>query len=346
MPKEKLRSIEGVEIFSEGKWNGDVYSIADLDEMVRAFKETAATCRPALKLGHNEDQELLKGDGYPAAGWIGNLYRQGKKLIADFIDIPEKIYELIENKAYRHVSAEVYWDIECGENKYQRMLAAVALLGADMPAVTNLQDILANYGLAFSPLADRKFYALEIDGPRIKKYSDQAEEDAEMPKEDLEKLEAELKAYKAKDQEIEKERLELQELRAYKVTSEKELQDAREAAVALKLDKELQTLSTENLITPAMKPYIKELLGAEKKVYEFQVGDKAVKHSKFELLHEALKLNTASQVNKESQTEGGEAHLTSPKDEDAIKKYMADNDCSYGAAYRVVMRGRDEKKTG
>lgn len=101
--------INGVEIFSAGVWNGDKYSVADLDEMIRAFKETQGGYRPFIKLGHNDQQQLLQADGMPAAGYIGDVYREGDKLKANFTDVPKKIAELISVKAYRKVSCEIYW---------------------------------------------------------------------------------------------------------------------------------------------------------------------------------------------------------------------------------------------
>ena len=94
-----LKQIKGVEIFSTGKWNGDNYTREDLEEMVLAFEETKAGARPYIKLGHDAKQKLLQADGMPAAGWIDRVYIKGEKLMADFVDIPGKIYALIEKKA-------------------------------------------------------------------------------------------------------------------------------------------------------------------------------------------------------------------------------------------------------
>jgi len=101
MKQAELKSVEGVEVFSAGKWNGDIYTIEDLDIMVQAFDETRGGIQPHIKLGHDDGQKIIQTDGLPAAGWIGNLYRSGEKLYADFVDIPKKVFQLIENKAYR-----------------------------------------------------------------------------------------------------------------------------------------------------------------------------------------------------------------------------------------------------
>lgn len=141
----ETKDIAGVEIFAVGKWNGDEYTEKDLDEMVRAFNETSQTVRPYLKLGHDNAQKLAQKDGFPAVGWATNLRRVGEKLVADFKNVPGKIYDLIVSGAYRKVSSEIWWNVELIGKKYARALKAVALLGADTPAVQTLNDIIEFY---------------------------------------------------------------------------------------------------------------------------------------------------------------------------------------------------------
>ena len=143
----ELFNIPNVEIFASGVWNGDKYTNDDLDIMVEAFNDPNHKLKPFLKLGHNEDQKLLANDGLPAAGFVSNLRRVGDKLVADFVDMPKKIFELVENKAFRKVSSEIFWNIQIAGKKFKRMLSAVALLGADTPAVSSLDDILEMYGI-------------------------------------------------------------------------------------------------------------------------------------------------------------------------------------------------------
>jgi len=153
----ELFTIKGVEIFSSGLWNGRRIEENDLDEIVSAYSKTAETVRPFLKLGHSEDQKLLANEGLPAAGWVENIRKAGTKLVADFVDIPKKIYQLIERKAYRKVSCEIYNNIEIDGNKYPKMIGAVALLCAELPGVLNLTDILSNYNLENRFSAVQKF---------------------------------------------------------------------------------------------------------------------------------------------------------------------------------------------
>jgi hypothetical protein len=137
--------IKDVEIFSVGTWNGDPYTEKDLEDMVESFKEIGGDIKPYIKLGHNKKQKMLQVDGMPAAGWIVNLKRKGEKLLADFSGIPKKIKELIEKKAYGRFSSEIYWNLNLKNKKHRRVLRAVALLGADTPAVSNLNDFINLY---------------------------------------------------------------------------------------------------------------------------------------------------------------------------------------------------------
>ena len=224
-------NIPGVEIFSVGTWNGDEYSIEDLQGMVQAFEKHKTTVRPFLKLGHDEDQTLLQKDGYPAAGWIDRLYIAGEKLVADFSSIPKTIYQLITNKAYRNVSSEIYCNVNIGEESHKYMLGAVALLGADTPGVMNLSDILGMYTKMKSD--DIRIYNLTAPFGGATKESVMGKTEAEL------KLEAEMEAIKkdfSKSQEEAKAKdAELIALRAEKelfAKKEKELQDkATEAKV-------------------------------------------------------------------------------------------------------------------
>ena len=142
------KEIKGVEIFATGRWNGQTFNEADLDEMARAFEETGAQIVPPLKLGHDKVQDLAQKAGMPSIGWATRVYRQGSKLLADFSNMPAKVYELVKAGAYRKVSIELWRNMAVGKKVYPMMLKAVSLLGADTPAVQTLDDIIALYSAA------------------------------------------------------------------------------------------------------------------------------------------------------------------------------------------------------
>lgn len=128
-------NIAGVEIFSTGKWNGDDYKEKDLDDMILAFRDVGF--KPPLKLGHDEKNK----DGQPAIGWVDKIYRMGNKLLADFKELPIKVYEALKRGNYKQVSSEIFWNYPNNGKMFSRVLKAVALLGADVPAVTNLEGL-------------------------------------------------------------------------------------------------------------------------------------------------------------------------------------------------------------
>lgn len=263
MDEDKQTHDLELEIFSTGKWNGADYSDGDLDNMVENFNILGSKVKAPLKIGHNDKQELVKSDGMPAIGWVQELKRQGNKLIAKVTDIPKKVYELISRKAYRRVSSEIIWNFRDAGNIYKRVLCGVALLGADMPAVSNLSDILGLYSLN----SDDENY--DIHYCYIK--DEEKEETSIMDNNKIQELENELKAQEEKivklsadkDQEIESLKLEL-------VKTEK---DKVKTKVYSLLEKGLR----EGKIPPAVKEHFAALIIGEENeqgvVHKYSEGE-------------------------------------------------------------------------
>lgn len=335
-------SIQGVEIFSVGTWNGDEYTQDDLNGMVAAFNENKDTLPPYLKLGHDDDQKLLQKDGYPAAGWIERLYMRGDKLVADFCDIPKKIFQAISNKAYRKVSAEIYWKLKVKDKVYPKFLGAVSLLGADMPAVTNLADILSQYKLLTEDAP--KAYQLSFE------YKEQKQTRSSRMEKTKEELALELELKKSQDaQEAEKKQYALDlkakddEIAAFK--KEKEAAQVKELALIAeankaKIEKFTSELIADKLCTPAMKPLVEAILGEDKKEYSIKLKDEEKKLSKEDLLKETLKLyKAASEVNFVESSEEGDASKKSDSKEldEKIKKHASEHKLTYGQAAKAVL---------
>lgn len=343
-----MNKISGVEVFSVGEWNGDEYTLDDLNEMVKAFNETHKGARPYLKLGHDDSQKLIQSDGLPAAGWVENLYVSGSKLLADFSDIPTKIYELILKKAYRKVSCEIFWNIKVGEQMYRRMVGAIALLGANTPGVMNLNDIMAQY----------KKYTGTYDKLIIDNISEfkLGSKETEAKGDNMEKTEKEIKlefSLNEKEQELKKTNEALDVIKKASEAAEKELADlkkfkaeaeAREIENAKKLEearieKFVADLKAEKLCTPAMEPIVKEILGPVKK--DYSVGDKKV--SKEEALKEVLKLyQSAKDVNFEENSSNDAAKKASTEQEiDKLAQEYADkNKVSYSVALKEILKNK------
>ena len=140
--------LAGVEVFATGEWAGHTFSERDLDEMVANFTALVAHVQVPVKLGHADQQVIAQRNGQPALGWVSRLYRQGKKLFADFAAVPEALLALIRAQRYRFVSAELYRDWQ--NTHYEKnlktgatghVLTAVAFLGADLPEVKSLAEL-------------------------------------------------------------------------------------------------------------------------------------------------------------------------------------------------------------
>lgn len=345
------KKIQGVHIFSAGTWNDDPYTEDDLEGMVTAFNETKESIRPALKLGHDNDQKILQNSGLPAAGWVDRIYRIGSRLYADFTDIPTKVYEALEKKAYRRVSSEVYIGVKILDKSYQYVIGAVALLGPEVPGVMNLSDILAQYGL--KDYHSMKAYS-EGDETKVRVYNfeTQKQENDPMPKSEAElKLEAQIEVLKEQNTTLGTDNKKFESdnktLKDEKDASDKKAFEAEKAAKTATVNASVDSLVAEGLCTKGMKPFVAALIGPEKKTYSFGEGDdKKEITSKSDLLKETLKLfKKAAKVNlvegSVGGTKAGEGVKTEDDINEAIEKYMADHKCDYGTAYSAVA-GRKE----
>lgn len=347
-----MHSIHGVEIFSAGTWNGNTFNEADLDKMIEAFNKTSDGVRPFLKLGHDDEQKLLQKEGLPAAGWVGRLYRNGQKLMADFVDIPKQIYELILKKAYRKVSVELFQNVQILDQKHEFLIGAVALLGAETPGVMNLQDILARYKIAGYDSVN--IYSQDCGLLIIKEFDNN--HGGNMTTE--EKLaKAELEAQQAKaalaqaQEDAKKFKTDLESTQQAQEDAKKELEALQQkfSAQAAELKKQeianqVQELEKEELITPAMKFAVTQLLDDKASKFSIKEEGKEDKEAtRFELIKHLFSLFKASDVNlQEQSTEGKkkskEAASLEEKIDGEIQQYMKDNECTYGTAYSAVAK--------
>jgi Mu-like prophage I protein len=139
------RDFTGVELLAAGNWHastGDTEVTVDmLHAMAAADAATRDVFHAPVKLGHDD----TFGDSMPAAGWVTNLRVVGSKLLGDLKAVPAKLARLIENGAYRHRSAEVRGDFDINGKTYPWAFTGLALLGASLPAVDGLADIVSTY---------------------------------------------------------------------------------------------------------------------------------------------------------------------------------------------------------
>lgn len=128
------------EIFAPGTWNKTwKFTAQDLNDIAANFKALGDNHHVPLKFGHNDKQPMT--DGYPALGWVSDVWVKDDKLFAKFESVPTIVKKAFDAKLYRHVSVELDVDVEHRGKKYKYVLSAVALLGADIPAVNTLKDL-------------------------------------------------------------------------------------------------------------------------------------------------------------------------------------------------------------
>lgn len=341
--EKKTYKITGVEIFSAGTWNGIEHTVADLHAMATSFSALRPGWIPSLKLGHDKNQQVARSSGLPSVGWVERVYVIGDKMLADFDNIPEQVFRLIEKRAYRKVSCEIYYGVKVGEASYSHVLAAVALLGSELPGVMNLNDILGQY----SKMSEGEVFAILEKQDTFKQYSrtfELQQTEAKVSKTELElKLEkenadqkAQFEALQTKNAELEKQATEFAEFKAQaeadKVKAELEAKEA-------KLKTFVADLKTKKLVTKATEPMILELLGDKK---EFKMADKVVTREElFEqvltLTAEAAKVNFDESSLSEFKKEVGQDDSETEK---AIQTYMKENKCEYVTAYKAVMKAK------
>jgi len=146
-----------VEVLSVGTWNGDTFTRADLQEIAANFARLRRHLRVPLKFGHADGQTLLgQADGDPALGWVAALDVRGDRLVATFSHVPLLVHQAVQTSLYRHVSSEIAYQVTFQGERIGKVLVGVALLGADLPAVSNLADLGAY--LSARGLTPRRVY--------------------------------------------------------------------------------------------------------------------------------------------------------------------------------------------
>lgn len=167
----RTATIKGVELVSVGTWSASTgvtpVTREDLESMLAAHADGFVDKGP-IKLGHDSTLNDALGDGAPAYGWVvptgirkNALGRD--TLIGDLIGIPAKLADIAAT-AYRRRSVEIAWGVKAASGKtYRAVLAAVALLGADAPAVKGLDDLHALYTQG-NPDEDHRTTIEVVDG--------------------------------------------------------------------------------------------------------------------------------------------------------------------------------------
>lgn len=143
LEKMKIETTEmkNVEILSTGKWNEIDVTDSDLDEMISNFNDKVL--EPYLNLDHDDNftDNVKRALSVVSLGLVSQLKKVGNKLIADFIQVPKKVAELIDSGMLKKRSVEFFRKgFKVNGKVYKNVLKAVSFFGADIPAVNNLSN--------------------------------------------------------------------------------------------------------------------------------------------------------------------------------------------------------------
>tara|TARA_Y100000310_G_scaffold343755_1_gene452869 strand:+ start:8198 stop:9877 length:1680 start_codon:yes stop_codon:yes gene_type:complete len=259
-------NLDGIEIFSTGVWNGDKYTTKDLEAMVSNFDKTGF--QPPLKLGHNEEQPEMK-DGEPSLGYVDKIYQEGSKLLANFKELPKKVYEAIKRGNYKRVSSEIYWNYKSNNQVLDRVLKAVALLGTEIPAITNLEAIEGLYVKATGEGIVKKHYQEKESELMI-----ESEQGKGISFKEYQNLQDKLKT-----------------LEADKTKAIEQLEESKKEQKAAEISKFIQENKESGKILPVFEKELEVLMqsATEKKVYSYTEEEKTVELSQFELVEKIVK---------------------------------------------------------
>jgi len=266
-------NIKEVEIFGEGTWHGEPYTTKDLDAMVEAFDEVGF--QPPLKLGHNSEQEeKIMRDGQPALGWVERIYRAGDKLVADFKELPEAVFNALKEKRYKQVSSEIYFNGNFNGRQLPRVLKAVALLGADIPEVTTLKPMEFK-----GPTGDEDIRVIDFNVETKPKVEPKQEDKNKMSEEKVAELSKENKDLKAEAEKFST-KAEEAETKAKEATDENErlkaeLSKRNADARASEVKGFTEGLVKEGKLMPAHVPAVTQILlsASDEKVLKFSDKD-------------------------------------------------------------------------
>lgn len=344
MPDLETRDINGVEIFATGTHNGDMFAEKDLDTIVDSFNKTKEFMKPFLKFGHNKEQRIAKSDGMPALGWIESLKRKGTKIVADFKRIPKKVHDLIASGAFRRISIEMFTEKLIDGKTFKNVLSAVALLGADIPAVKTLDDIINLFAQqegvkVFDEEEECKTYSLDINTKTKKEDINMSEEiikELRQQKTDQEKgFKEKEKTFEEtiekKDEEIADKDKKIEEQGKEIEKKDGEIKEAEKEKKLSEINAKVDKFIEEKHLVPADKEKTAKML---LKLH----GDEDATKTYIETIERAdINVHTDEEGNLISKTnKKPDPDYEDEEKHDKIKQYMEKHEVTYGVAFDAI----------
>jgi len=279
-----------VPIFSTGKWEGkgsasggDEINHQFLDSLVTTFEQVGARVKPRMVLTH--DKEKSKSvTGMASLGWITSLRHVAGTLYADIKNVPKKISQIIDAKAFGRFSPGIWRRMSINGVEYTNVFEHLALLGADLPANTDLDSFIDLY-YAHTEYEIDNFVRYENKTQDIQTMSDEIKKPEVDYSAKIQELDGKLaefsKALSEKDSAIEKLAKENAELKAQV--------DGAEHRVYMKdVDKYIDDQIVAGKVLPSQKPALMALCSevGNEKTFAYVDGSekKEVKGNNFDLL--------------------------------------------------------------
>ena len=342
-----MAELTGIEVFEVGTHTDSsgreaVFDDSTIDRIIANFRELEPTFSPPLKLGHSESQALAKilagesgkAEDLPSLGWISNVYREGKKLLVDLANIPDRVLKLMKERRYRHRSVEIARSLTAGGKEYKDVLIGLALLGMERPALMSLKHAfrasidIENCEILTFTMSARQEAATETHSKEDDSMGDKTNEASEKEVRTFNEAEAQ----RLIDAAVTKAKAEVTAAITAQHKGELERRDrvaSFQAAVSAP-DSDGRVLPAAVLSVPGMKNLVNILAGAN--TYKFSAADgKEIEEHPLTTLQNALSQAAKSGVVKlgEHVRETGDNAQTAPKDFNGIHqalaaKFMAD----------------------
>jgi Skp family chaperone for outer membrane proteins len=337
--------INDIEIFQTGKWNGDTYTDEDFKQTVQYNKEHKEI-KPFFKLGHSNELHgnFYYSDKVPAIGWIKNLRKAGDKLIADIKHIPKYVYELLKTRGYSRLSPEFMWGRD-KNGKIRKILSAVAVLGAKMPACDTVEDFFSK---VYESNVDEDLLITNSNN-EVRSYENIKEDEmSENKNEDIAK-EYEDKLNKMKDELTKKYEKELNDAQ---LVYEDKIKQYEVAKVQTEVNAFLNKKVSEGKLLPSQKGLfsflaMKDMSG--RKVYESVDNGQLVKKdysSNFEVVKDLIELGQALDFTESTQNIEKKKYEGLSEEEKAdseldgkVKEYQKKHNVSYIEALQKIQEG-------
>ncbi len=177
-----MKLLKGREILAIGTWPAsEELPVTEevIDGIVDAFNALNCAGRVPLKLSHDGEDARFEPLSKIAMGWVQKIWRKGKTLLAD-LSVPDKVAPLIDQEHLKFVSVELLKNVQVFNRTIPYVLDAIALLGAEQPAVGVLSDLKTSIMARRMPL--------RAGGRVTLRRADTSHEDTEMDKAEIEKL--------------------------------------------------------------------------------------------------------------------------------------------------------------